>query len=52
MRNILRWAQALTFCPGLGEVSWAELALDYEAYAGRALPAAVDHRLWGARLRL
>ena len=34
------------------EVSWAELALDYEAFAGRALPASPDHRLRGTRLPL
>ena len=30
-------------------MSWAELALDYEAFVGRALPAAPDHKLRGAR---
>ena len=38
--------------PGLAEVSWAEPALDYEAFAGRALPASPDHRLRGTRLPL
>ena len=37
---------------GPAEVSWAELALDYEAFAGRALPASPDHRLRGTRLPL
>ena len=34
------------------EVSWAELALDYEAFVGRALPDSLDHRLRGTRLPL
>ena len=34
------------------EVSWAQLALDYEAFAGRALPASPEHRLRGTRLPL
>ena len=34
------------------EVSWAELAVDYEAFVGRALPASLDHRLRGTRLPL
>ena len=38
--------------PGPAEVSWAELALDYEAFAGRALPASPDHCLRGTRLPL
>ena len=38
--------------PGPEEVSWAELALDYEAFVGRALPASSDHRLRGTRLPL
>ena len=38
--------------PGSAEVPWAELALDYEAYVGRALPASPDHRLRGTRLPL
>ena len=37
---------------GPAEVSWAELALDYEAFEGRALPASPDHRLRGTRLLL
>ena len=38
--------------PGPAEVSWAELALDYEAFVGRALPSSPDHRLRGTRLPL
>ena len=38
--------------PGPAEVSWAGLALDYEAFAGWALSASPDHRLWGTRLPL
>ena len=33
-------------------MSWAELALDYEAYVGRAIPAAPHRKLCGARLPL
>ena len=33
-------------------MSWAEVALDYEAFRGRALPASPDHRLRGTRLPL
>ena len=38
--------------PGSAEVSWAELALDFDAFVGRALPAFPDHRLRGTRLPL
>ena len=38
--------------PGPAEVSWAELALDYEAFVGRALSASPNHRLQGTRLPL
>ena len=36
--------------PGSAEVSRAQLALNYEAYVGRALPASPVHRLRGTRL--
>ena len=52
LQDVLRWARALSWPPGPGEVSWVELALDYEAFVGRALPAAPDHKLRGARLPL
>ena len=38
--------------PGPAEVSWAELSVDYEAFAGRALPASPDHPPGGVRLPL
>ena len=38
--------------PGPAEVSWAELALDYETFVRRALPASPDHGLRGTRLPL
>ena len=38
IRDLLRWAQALAWMLGPTEVSWAELALDYEAFVVRALP--------------
>ena len=50
--DLVRWAQPPAWPPGPAEVSWAELALDYEAFVGRALPATPDHRLRGTRLPL
>ena len=38
--------------PWPAEASWAELALDNEAFVGRALPASPDNRLRGTRLPL
>ena len=38
--------------PAPADVSLAELALGYEAFAGRAFAASPDHRLRGARLPL
>ena len=52
VQDLVRWARALAWVPGLAEVSWAELALDYEAFAGWALPASPDHGLRGTRLPL
>ena len=52
IHDLVRWARALAWAPGPAEVSWAELALDYEAFVGRALPASPDHRLRGTRLPL
>ena len=52
LRGLVRWAWALAWMPEPAEVSWAELALDYEAFVGRALPASPDHRLRGTRLPL
>ena len=52
IHDLIRWARALAWAPGPAEVSWAELALDYEAFVGRALPASPDHRLRGTRLPL
>ena len=46
------WARALACGPGQAEVSWAKLAMDYEAFVGKALPASPDHRLQGMRLPL
>ena len=37
---------------GPAEVCWAELALDYEAFVGRALPDSPHHRPRGTRLPL
>ena len=52
VNDLLRWFRALSWSPELGEVSWVELALDYEAFTARALPAAPCHRLHGTRLPL
>ena len=52
IHDLVRWARALAGAPGPAQVSSAELALDYAAFVGRALPASPDHRLWGTRLLL
>ena len=52
IHDLVRWARALARAPGPAEVSWAELARNYEAFVGRALPASPDHRLRGTRLPL
>ena len=49
VHDVVRWARALAWVPEPAEVAWAELALDYEALVGRALPASPDHRLRGTR---
>ena len=49
---LLQWASQLRWLPGQGHVTYVELALDFEAHAGRALPAPSDHRLWGVTLPL
>ena len=52
IHDLVGWARALTRDTGPAEVSSAGLALDYEAFVGRALPASADHRLRGTRLPL
>ena len=52
VQDLVRWARALAWMPGPAEVSWAELALDYQAFVGRALPASPNHRVRGMRLPL
>ena len=52
VQDLVRWARALAWMPGPAKVSWAEVALDYEALAGRVLPASPDHRLRSTRLPL
>ena len=49
---LLRWAGALLWLPGQGQVTYVELALDFEEHAGRALPAAPGHKLAGRVLPL
>ena len=46
----VRWAWALAWQPGPGDVSGAELALDYEAFIGRVLPPYPHYKLQGTRL--
>ena len=48
--HLVRWARVMAWMPGPAEVSWVELALDYEALVGRALPASPYNRLRGTRL--
>ena len=52
LHALLRWAGALLWLPGQGQVTYAELALDFEEHAGRALPAAPGHKLAGRVLPL
>ena len=42
IHELVSRAMALAGMPGLAEVYWAELAPDYEAFEGRALPASPD----------
>ena len=49
---MVRWAGAVAWHLGPGNISWAELAPDYEAFVGRALPASLHHKLWGIPLPL
>ena len=42
VQDLVRWERALAWMPGPAEDSWAELAPDYEAFAGWALPASPD----------
>ena len=51
-QDLVRWAAALRWQDGPGDVTWAELALDCETFLGRALPASPHHRLRGMRLPL
>ena len=48
----VRWAAALRWKDGQGDVTWVELALDYETFLGRALPASPQQQLRGMRLPL
>ena len=52
MAALLRWAGALLWIPGQGQVTYRELALDFEEHAGRTLPAAPGHKLAGRVLPL
>ena len=50
--DFIRWEGALARHPGLRDVSWAEVALDNEAFIGWALPMSRHHNLGGMRLPL
>ena len=52
VQDLVKWARALTWMPGPAEVTMAELALDYEAFSGRALPASPDPHLRVTRMPL
>ena len=52
LHALLRWAGALLWLPRQGQVTYVELALDFEEHAGRALPAAPGHKLAGRVLPL
>ena len=51
-QDLVRWAAALRWQDGPGDVTWVELALDCETFLGRAPPASPHHQLWGMRLPL
>ena len=36
--NLLRWLNSLQWIPGPGEVTFLELAMDYEAWTGSCIP--------------
>ena len=42
---LLSWLQELQWVPGMGQVTFVVLALDLEAYSGRALPASAGEEL-------
>ena len=46
------WTSRLRWLSGQGQVTYVELALDFEAHAEQALPAPSDHRLRGVTLPL
>ena len=50
--DLVHWAGVRAWQPGPGDVSWAELALDQEAFIGRALLASANHKVRGTRLPL
>ena len=52
LHALLRWAGALLWLPGQGQVTYVELPLDFEEHVGRALPVAPGHKLAGRVLPL
>ena len=43
-KALVRWSSALQWVPGSGQVTYAELALDFKSHINRALPATQGHR--------
>ena len=41
---LVRWASALQWVPGSGQVTYTELAVHFESHSNRALPATPGHR--------
>ena len=52
MADLLSWLGALVWADEVGTVSFLELAMDFEAHAGRALPAAPQAAFRGTSLPL
>ena len=51
-RDLLSWLQAFQWIPGRHQVSFMELSMDFELYAGRTLPAAPQAVYKGEMLSL
>ena len=50
--TLLSWLSKLKWPGGLGEVTYVELALDYEGFSGQCLPSTPNSRLCGLALPL
>ena len=49
---LLGWLRELQWEPGMGQVTFVELALDFEAHSGRAMPASPGAELQAVVLSL